>query len=430
MDPRSVCKDRDSASRLLSAAVRLARATHAFFRRGEARWRLGSTRAAAFVGAAILEVAANPAPCVGAQAPNPIPRRLGSSLEVLSGFDRIHQVRELPDGQLLVTSRRSDTPLLVDLRAGTSRAVARAGDGPGEFRQPSALLALKDDSTLVVDLRRWVILHGSRPVVTVQAWLAGAYPPAISGIDEYGRVLEIKPATYGAQAGTRVTPTVRNATSLLVLLHHRAPTNSGNAVSGVIDTLARVAGAFRGIRRHTRSRVNGPAVTYELAQELAGDDQALLFQDGWVAIVYASPYRVEWYAPDGRRAAEALLPFEKVAVDAFQKRAFIARSWPQDPTLFSPNDFPPWPDVLPPFLPGALLPAPDGRLVILRTPDGRRPGTMYDLIDRRGILTARLLLEENERLAGFGSNAVYVVSRGEDDVESIKRHPWPPNSLE
>jgi hypothetical protein len=346
---------------------------------------------------------------------------------LVSGFERVRQIRELASGDLLVLDGRNATPLLVDLETGTSRAVSRVGDGPGEFRQPSSLIALSGDSTAVVDLHRWVVLDGARPVATLRAWLAGVYPAQLKGVDRSGRVLEIRPEKYGVQLGTRVTPTHRNAATLLALVHRRASVDNGSAVAGIVDTIAQLRGAFRGVRRHTKpSRPGRPAITYELVQELATDDQAILFPDGWIAIAYSDPYRVEWRGPNGQRVGGARLPITRVRVDEFQKRATIVRGWPADSTLFASGDYPPWPDVLPPFLPEALLPSPDGSLVIRRTPDGRLPQTAYDLVSRRGAFTGRIVLKSNKRLVAFGRNAVYVVSRDGDGIETVERHDWPP----
>lgn len=350
---------------------------------------------------------------------------LSSAIAVISGFERVRQVRELEDGTLLVLDGKRATPLLVDFEGGTNRAISRVGDGPGEFRQPSALIALRGDSTAVVDLNRWVILDGDRPVATLRAWLAGMYPPMVNGVDEYGRVLEVKPEKYGVQSGTRVTPTHRNAATMLVLLHRRATADGGQVVAGGPDTIGRLRGAFRGVRRHrVPGRAGVPPITYELVQELATDDQATLFPDGWLAIAHADPYRVEWRDRNGRRLTGAPLPFERVRVDDFQKRATIARGFPNDSSMFSSKDFPPWPDVLPPFLPEALLRSPDGSLVIRRTPDGRRSQTTYDVVNRQGVLTHKLVLKANSWLVGFGKKSAYVVRRDEDGIQTIERYQW------
>ena len=54
-----------------------------------------------------------------------------------------------------------------------------------------------------------------------------------------------------------------------------------------------------------------------------------------------------------------------------------------------------------------------------------RPEPRYDVIDRRGVVNGQLVLEPNERLVGFGARSVYVVERDADDIERIRRHPWP-----
>ncbi len=354
--------------------------------------------------------------------------RLGSPTASMSGFEDVRTVRELANGTVVVTSGRTAAPVVAHLERGVSSAISREGDGPGEFRQPSTIWALLGDSSLVLDLRRWVVLIGDQPTATLRSWLAGVYPPRIRGFDRLGRVLEVKPAAYGAQPGTRVAPTHRNATSLVALLHRRAPVASGEAVTGRPDTLVRLRGAYRGVRRIHKSLPGFSNVTYELVQDLSADDQAVLFQDGWVAIAYADPYRVDWYDPSGRKTTGGPLPFERVPVDLTQKRAALARSWPSDPNLFKPEDYPPWPEVLPPFLVDAILPAPDGSLLIRRTPDAYRPGTRYDIVSRQGVLVGRLLLRANEWIVGFGQASAYVIRETADGLQFIERYSWPPRA--
>ena len=199
----------------------------------------------------------------------------------------------------------------------------------------------------------------------------------------------------------------------------------GTAVTGPVDTLVRVKGAFRGVRWLNKPQPGSGTVAFELIQELAADDQAVMFTDGWIAVAYSDPYRVEWYDPLLRIIGGAALPLDTVPVDDVQKRFVIRQAFPNAPTLFSPDDFPPWPALLPPFPVNALLTASDGTLVIRRTADAKRPGTRYDIVGRDGALAGTVQLNANERIGGFGLGSVYVIRRDDLNVETIYRHPWP-----
>ena len=83
------------------------------------------------------------------------------------------------------------------------------------------------------------------------------------------------------------------------------------------------------------------------------------------------------------------------------------------------------PDFLPPFLPNAVQGAPDGLLVVERVPATNLPGTFYDLVDREGKLEGVLALAPNQKIIGFSSTSVYVVTTDEFDLQWLTRHPWP-----
>lgn len=53
------------------------------------------------------------------------------------------------------------------------------------------------------------------------------------------------------------------------------------------------------------------------------------------------------------------------------------------------------------------------------------PGNFYDIVGRRGMLAARIRLADNERFIAFGARSAYVVEKDADDVERLRRHPWP-----
>lgn len=250
---------------------------------------------------------------------------------------------ELTDGRLLVTSRRRPTPLVADFTANTLVPVSTVGDGPGEFRRPYWILPMPADSTAVGEEGggRWVVLKGEKPVVTLRA-PTGSAVLRLAGADVHGRVLQMGVASYGTEPGQRVFITHANAESLVVVLHSRARVESGTLFAGRPDTVARLRGSFRGVRNrwYTPPGARMP-IQYHLSQPLAPEEQALLFKDGWIAIAYASPYRVDWRAPDGRMIRGTPLPFDAVPVDDRQKEAAIAASWPSGASPFTAGDYPP-----------------------------------------------------------------------------------------
>jgi hypothetical protein len=77
---------------------------------------------------------------------------------------------------------------------------------------------------------------------------------------------------------------------------------------------------------------------------------------------------------------------------------------------------------MPPLLSEALLPAPDGKLWIRRTPTAANPNRPSHVVDRRGALIARATAEKD---VGFGRAHVYTVVTDNDGIQRVQRWPVP-----
>jgi len=72
-----------------------------------------------------------------------------------------------------------------------------------------------------------------------------------------------------------------------------------------------------------------------------------------------------------------------------------------------------------------LFAAPDGKLLIARTPTAAAPQHQYDVVDRNGHLVAILSMKSSEALIGFGAQSVYVLETDDMGIQRIRRHSWP-----
>jgi hypothetical protein len=349
----------------------------------------------------------------------------------LDGFNNPKSVRELSDGRLMVASGSDPLLCVVDFATGASVALSRRGDGPGEFRDASRLYRLSGDSTVLEDRQglRWIVFDGARPIHTWRSWGTGFNGPWIVGFDDRGRMLELRGFAFGRAPNGPQRRSHADAESLWVLVHHRSA-KAAEFLDGRIDTLVVLRGWSRGVTTAQAEAKPGFGMEWWITNPLSTEEQALLFPDGWIAIVRMQPYRVQWRTPDGSVIEGPPLPFERVEVSATQKRYAISRRYPPPKPAFEPEAFAAWPEILPAIQSGAatrdaLFGLPDGRLAVLRTSDARLPGNRYDIVDRSGRLSARLVLAENERVLGFGAQAVYVAVSDEDGLEVVRRHVWP-----
>jgi len=335
-------------------------------------------------------------------------RELSDSIS--ADFGKITSIRELSDGRALVTDALDNKLLLVDFRADRVSSIGRSGRGPGEYVRVGRLLALRADSTILLDQEheaRWLVLVGDRIAATVApdnaAMLSAG--PEIDGADVRGRVL-------GRRA---VRPTVlasgeRRARRMLVLVER---------VTGKGDSIAVVDGELL-VERSLKIGTDRQRVTYQVIG--ASPEQGVLFPDGWIAIVRMNPYRVDWRTPDGGVRAGARLSAEDVAINEAEKKTWRQRLIEREGEAAAGRLLdPPFASSWAPITDDALLPTPEGSLLIRRMPVARSTGTEYDVVDRRGKIQARLQLKWSERVVGYGARWLYVAERDENGTEHLHR---------
>jgi hypothetical protein len=361
--------------------------------------------------ALLLAVSAQP------QAQSAAPRTIGLSppaATLPAEFTSVNSVRELSDGRLLIADGGERKLVVADWSNGSVRQLGRNGSGPGEYVQPSTLLAIRGDSTILSDARngRWLLLSGASIATTVGAGAVaiqrGARLPL--GADDRGHVIFTKTIAIGGSA----SELPRRDSTMLIRV---------SRATGREETVAMLRA------RPTTISVKGPAANPTSVEvtinPLASGELATLFPDGWIAIARLDPYRIEWIAPDGTLIRGPSLPFERVVLDDRERRAFVERQAAETGRpARDPATFPEWPEIVPPFR-DALLRAPDGRLWIRRVPTAAHPNPPYDVVDRRGVLVARVTGEKDVDVVGFGRGVVYTVMTDEDGIQHLQRRPLP-----
>ena len=334
-------------------------------------------------------------------------------------FTLVTSVRELSDGRLLIVDASERTLSVAAWPSGSVTQIGRNGSGPGEYLQPSALFALRGDSTLLPDSRnsRWLLLSGASIATTI-----GPESPAIKGgarlplgADEQGNVILTRPMGGATTAPAQATPRLDSVRLVRIA-----------RATGRADTLAVLKARAATIK--VQGPANNPTSVEVMVNPLATGELAALFPDGWIAIARLDPYRVDWIAPDGKQVRGSALPFERVRLDLDEQRAFVERQAartgrpPRDPASFAG-----WPEIVPPFLTESLLRAADGRLWIRRTPTAAQPNPPYDVVDRRGVLVGRVSSGKDVDIIGFGRGVVYTVLTDDDGIQHVQRRPLPGN---
>lgn len=340
-------------------------------------------------------------------------------------FTVVSSVRELRDGRVLISDERDVRLVVADFRLNQVKSVSRRGEGPGEFSRVARLVALSGDTTLVAipNARRWLILNGSTVVETRSSEdpaVAAVASGAVWGANSRGAVLaHVLPFVKGQQVPDSL------AIIRVALRTGAADTVARTAMPPLSELNLRPEGA--GSARRTGS--NGR----RFAVSLLPSDQAVMFPDGAIAIARVSPYRVEWCV-GARPCTGPSIPLDPPApMNEDEKRAYLRREggkggWP--PTL-DPEETTGWPEFLPPFMnppmrtdATSVFAAPDGRIVIARSPTARSPRRIYDIVDRSGKRVERLAVDDDTRIVGFGKHAVYVAITDDNGIQRVQRHPW------
>ena len=345
---------------------------------------------------------------------------------------RITTVRELTDGRVLVIDATERRIVVVDFVKQRFEVVGRSGQGPGEYVRPIGLQPFRGDSTIVADggSRRWLVLAGTTVVATL--------PP-----DD--------PAVAATFAGTRYADARGIVAGWGVEPPGPGVVDAGISDSGLIFFVARGRTRIDTIVRIGRTpqrffgwtdATSGQTVFRASAAAFATSEDFLLFPDGWLAIVHLNPYRVDWRRPDGSWVRGQALPVAAIPMTEREKAYWLERNARAAtlPPVIPPNAppeiqaaiaasarrrFTEYPESVPPIQGMSSLPAPNGTIVIPRTPTADSRTARYDVVDRRGRLVGKLVLERGERIVGFGKSVVYIAAEDGDGLDHLRKHPWP-----
>jgi hypothetical protein len=357
----------------------------------------------------------------------PVTTLTSPTAELAEGFTSLQGVRELADGRVLTIEACEQVLKLVDFAAGSASQVGRTGSGPGEYRNTSRLLALAADSSAIYDVgnRRYlIILPDGTPGATF------AEPPRAARVAN-GRVAAIgfSPTQSDAQGRLyarefgllEAGPTLVRAESVAVERWDRRLARR--------DTLA-----FQRSLRPGPVELGAPEVPF-----LTGVQWAVA-PDGRVALLDPADYHVELVGPARARTVGKPIPFQPIRVTEAHKQQWREERKPLcgrrsvsmprpgggsvTVEMQPPKEPTEWPEVLPPFLTGAALFAPDGILWVKRTAAAGAPVT-YDLVDARGVVVRQVVLPKRTRLLGLGRTSLYLVRSDEDDLQYLQRYPLP-----
>ncbi|MEX2182431.1 MAG: hypothetical protein WD771_10345 [Gemmatimonadaceae bacterium] len=360
-------------------------------------------------------------------------------------------IRELRDGRLIVADARDKVVQLIDFRTGSATAIGREGSGPGEFGMPMRLFPAANDTTFLFDplnTRYLVIGPDGKPVTTFRVEEESSSGGGVRmrgmifarGSDGDGRLYAETP---GFSMGPDGRPQSADSSALI----------RWDRVTKRTDTLTWVKLQKQNVevsggQGNMRMMIGG-------SNPLTPRDEWAVFPDGRVAVVRADGYRVDWIQPNGTRQSSGPIRYTPIRITDADKREEEAlrlraranqmtvsmdagpggtrRSASVGPGANAPPPPPltDWPDVKPPFRPGmaSVWARPNGELWVRRTEPAGAKGTLYDVINRQGVVTHQVRLGEGLTLVGFGNGTIYTTTLDEDDLVYLQRHAVPEQAL-
>lgn len=377
-------------------------------------------------GLAAVAIACAVASNAGAQSPiAAVP--LGPPTATLDhDFSQVRGVRELPDGRLLVTDRLEERLYVASFTTNALVSISRPGRGPLEFHLPTALIPFSGDSTLLVDEgnSRLAVIGPDLSIHRSFALrLPGIGVPMVTrGVDALGR--------FHVQIPGWLSNARERGDSVWLVRFDPA--------RGRVDTLASLKGTTSPPPRDGR-QLGIPFVPF------AAQDNWTVGPDGRVALVRATPYHVEWRAPDGRLTRGPSVVHTPIQVTTDDRvaftRSFLAHApiGGRDPEsgmsaaradlltdrrireVTAHNTFA---EVMGPFTGAPPLIDAAGALWVERTVRTGAPGE-WDVFDASGRLVRRVALPVGRRLVGIGRGTLYLVAADEDGIERLERYVAP-----
>ena len=221
-----------------------------------------------------------------ATAQSVVPVSLSPADGVIDSISQIWTVRELSDGRVLVPGPWSNKSTLVDFATGTRQEVPDVPFGRA-YR-------LGDDSTFLVSRAYgWIFLDGVHPT-----GMLPATTPLVQLASDF----------FGADSSG----------SVLAVLGGQPASDSGLAV-----LISRSDGA----RQPVTSLWEGPPARGGVPAPLyVVYERAVLAFDGWIAVLRAHPYRVDWRRSDGTWILGKPMPVPVLSMDSpSEKNAVMVR---------------------------------------------------------------------------------------------------------
>ena len=319
-------------------------------------------------------------------------------------FLTVSALRELTNGDVLVSDLGDRALLLVSRGGATRRSISRTGAGPLEYQSPTLLVALPGDSTLLIDgpaRRALLIAPTGVPVGTVR------FPDALGVGAELVRAADGRGFLYFLSAPLAPRDS-REPVVPLMRWPRRGGQSERVALVRVPQPQPVAVPLTDGFVRETGIQ----SLVARRIQPFTPQDDWVLASSGRVAIARTDPYRVDWIEQDGRLTAGTAVTYAPIEVTEHDK---LQREPSGPPFRFT------YPRSKPPFQVGILVDLHE-RVWVRRSMSAGAVLVRWDVFDRRGAIVGSVELPAAVRLLAFGRRFTYVLRTDDDGLEWLEAH--------
>ena len=315
-------------------------------------------------------------------------------------FSTLNSIRVLSNGMVLAVDGREIEVQLLDAAGKTVRQIGRKGSGPSEYTMPTVLIALPNDSTLLIDrdARRFLIIDPRGQITKTEpiAPALSAFADVMIGADPAGRLLFGRKLTGGPEFASAAQPIGRwtrgtDSFETVTMFQAEDPTPRP------VDLKTPGYKSFFGQSREVFAAV----------------DDWVPAPSGRIAILHAIPYRVDWVETNGKTTTGTAVTVTRVPVSELDKKQYE----PQGPP-YKRN----YAKVKSPFMIEFAVVDDQDNVWVPRWEAAGAKQRRWDVFSATGTLRGTALLPIERRLMTITAQHAYVRYIDSDGLQWIERY--------
>ena len=313
-------------------------------------------------------------------------------------FSSLDAIRVLSNGTVLVADAQEVEVHLLDATGKTVRQVGRKGSGPSEYTSPRALIALPHDSTFLLDrdARRHLIIDPRGQITKTEPFPTelGEFAESVVGADGAGRLLfglklTTRPDAAGAEQPIGRWPRGTNTFQTVAMFTAEHPATHPATIP--------IAGTFVA----AASEVFGAANDWVTGTS------------GRIAVINATPYRVDWIQPDGKKTLGAPVTVTRVAVTDLDRKEREPAGPPYKRTYAK---------IKSPFSVGTGIVDDGDNVWVARSEPAGAKTRRWDVFGATGKLRSTVVVPITRRLLAITAKHAYVRYIDSDGLQWLERY--------